>query len=283
MTQISPHAVIEHGAQIGTNVTIGPFCHIGPSVQIGDGSILRNNVTVVGHTRLGEHNVFYQNAVIGEAPQDLKYQGQPTETIIGSRNVFRENVTVHRGTELGGGRTVIGNANLFMVGTHIAHDCLLADHIILANQTQLAGHVCIEQGASIMALVGIHHFVTVGQFSYVGGMTPVHRDVPPFMKFSGDPNEVRAVNEEGLKRHDFTAADIAALKRAYRQLFRNNCSIAESLDQLKTQPDHNPHVAYLCDFMLKSCQGRFGRYLEANRRDTHADRRHRTPAEVRDD
>jgi len=283
MTQISKLAVIEPGAQIGTDVAIGPFCYVGPHVEIGDGCILHNNVTVVGHTRLGEHNVFYQNTVIGEAPQDLKYQGQPTETIIGDRNVFRENVTVHRGTELGGSRTVVGSANLFMVGTHIAHDCIVGDGVILANQTQLAGHVCVEDGAALMALVGVHHFVTVGKFSYIGGMTPVHRDVPPFMKFAGDPNEVRAVNEEGLKRHDFTSEDIDVLKRKHRQLFRNSCSIAESLEKLKSQPEHNEHVAYLCDFMRKSCQGRFGRYLEAKRRDTRADRRHRMPAEVRED
>ena len=281
MSEISPLAFIHPHAQIGTEVRIGPFCVIGPDVTIGDCCELMNHVTIDGLTSVGPHNVFYQNVVIGAAPQDLKYLGQKTQTIIGADNVFRENCTVHRGTELGGGKTVIGSANLFMIGCHVAHDCLLEDKIILGNLSLLAGHVKIEEGAVISALIGIHHFVTVGKYSYIGGMTPVRRDVPPFMKFSGDPNEVRGVNKEGLNRHNFSPDDINELKQAFRRLFRKGSSISEQLNQLQAQPDLNGHVNYLCRFMRNSCRGRFGRFLELDRKDTLQDRFHRLPAELR--
>ncbi|MCK4629070.1 MAG: acyl-ACP--UDP-N-acetylglucosamine O-acyltransferase, partial [Sedimentisphaerales bacterium] len=226
MSEISNLAVIDPSAQIGSGVTIGPFCVVGPDVVIEDGCQLINNVTVQGITRIGRDNVFYSNVVIGAAPQDLKYNGAPTETIIGKGNVFRENTTVHRGTEKGGGRTVIGSGCLFMVAAHIAHDCILENKIILANQTLLAGHVQIEEGSVVSALVGLHHFVRVGKYSYVGGLTPVHRDIPPFVKFSGDPNEVRGVNEEGLKRNGFSPEDVARIKQGYRQIFRRGNNIA---------------------------------------------------------
>ncbi|MCP4712367.1 MAG: acyl-ACP--UDP-N-acetylglucosamine O-acyltransferase [Planctomycetes bacterium] len=282
MSNISKLAQIDPSASIGSDALIGPFCVIGPNVEIGDNCELINNVSVEGNTRIGANNIFYQNVVIGAAPQDLKYNGGPTETIIGSNNVFRENCTVHRGTELGLGKTVIGNDNLFMVGVHIAHDCILEDGILMANQTMLAGHVKIEESAVIMALIGIHHFVTVGKYSYIGGMTPVHRDVPPFMKFAGDPNVVRGVNEEGLKRRQFSDEDVSQLKQAYRKLFRAGKSIAEQLDQLEQQDDLNKHVQYLCQFIRQSMMDRFGRYQEMARRDNLEQRQFRKPAEVRD-
>lgn len=281
MTEISTLAVISPSARIGAQVRIGPFCVIGPNVQIGDGCELMNNVTVDGHTRIGESNVFYQNVVVGAAPQDLKYDGAPTETIIGSHNVFRENVTVHRGTELGLGKTVIGDNNLLMVAAHVAHDCILEDKILLGNESLLAGHVKIEEGAVVSALIGIHHFVTIGKFSYVGGLTPVRRDVPPFVKFDGDPNEVRAINEEGLKRHNFTEQDIVELKQAFRQLFRTGNNISENLKAMAETECLNGHVTYLCEFLQRSCNGRFGRYLETARKDERKHRRFRTPAELR--
>jgi UDP-N-acetylglucosamine acyltransferase len=281
MTEISKLAVVNPSAQIGAHVRIGPFCVIGPNVQIGDGCELMNNVTVDGHTRIGEKNILYQNVVVGAPPQDLKYDGAPTETIVGSNNVFRENVTVHRGTELGLGKTVIGDNNLLMVAAHIAHDCILEDKILLGNETLLAGHVKIEDGAVVSALVGIHHFVTIGKYSYVGGLTPVRRDVPPFVKFDGDPNEVRGINEEGLKRHNFSAQDIVDLKQAFRQLFRTGKSISENLKIMADQKSPNVQVTYLCEFLRRSCEGRFGRHMESARKDERKHRRFRTPAELR--
>ena len=282
MSKISNLAVIDSSARIGSDVSIGPFCVIGPDVVIGDGCELMNNVTIAGVTRIGSNNVFYQNVVVGVAPQDLKYDGAPTETVIGNDNVFRENRTIHRGTEMGGGKTIIGNGNLIMVGVHIGHDCIVEGGILLSNQLQLAGHVKIERGAVISALVGIHHFVRVGKFSYVGGITPVRRDVPPFIKFSGDPNEVRGINEQGLKRNGFPEHDIAEIKQAYRTLFRRNNSIAAGLAELQGRDDLNEHVSYLCRFVQQSCENRFGRYQENFRRDDVQDRIRRKPVEVRD-
>jgi UDP-N-acetylglucosamine acyltransferase len=281
MTLISEQAVVDTSARIGSNVKIGPFCVVGPDVEIGDDCELISHVTIDGTTRIGRRNIFYQNVVIGVAPQDLKYRGGATVTVIGDDNVIREHVTVHRGTELGGGKTVIGNNNLFMVGCHIAHDCIVENNIVMANQAMLAGHVKIENYAVVMALVGIHHFVTVGQYSYIGGMTPVRRDVPPYMKFSGDPNEVRGVNEEGLKRHNFSDELIGRLKQMYRKLFRESNSISERLEELESTQDMNEHIKYLCDFMRNSCKGRFGRYLELSRQDSVEDRKNRTPLEIR--
>jgi UDP-N-acetylglucosamine acyltransferase len=281
MSDISKLAVIHPDAKIGADVRIAPLCVIGPEVSIGDRCELMNNVTIDGCTTVGPQNVFYQNVVVGVAPQDLKYKGRKTQTIIGAKNVFRENCTVHRGTELGGGKTVIGDHNLLMIACHIAHDCVLENKIILGNMTQLAGHVKIEEGAVITALIGIHHFVTVGRFSYIGALTPVRRDVPPFMKFSGDPNEIRGVNEEGLKRHNFTTDDIDELKKAYRKLFREGSSISEQIDKLQAQEEMNDHVRYLCQFMRNSCSGRFGRHQENARQDNFQDRTNRVPAEIR--
>lgn len=270
MPQISELAHVDPAAHIDDDVRIGPFCYIGPHVEIGAGCELMNNVTLRGHTRVGRQNVFYPNVVVGVAPQDLKYQGGPTETIVGDRNVFREHVTVHRGTELGGGRTKIGSDGLFMVATHIAHDCVVGDRVLLGNQTQLAGHVVVEDGAVVSALVGLHHFVTVGRYSYVAGLTPVRRDVPPFMKFAGDPNAVRAVNEEGLKRNGFSGADIESLKHAYRQLFRRGAVTSAVLNELEQQDGLNGHVKYLCEFLRQSMSSRFFRYRETLRRDGQA-------------
>jgi len=281
MSKISKWALVDPSAELGADVSIGPFCEIGPAVKIESGCELMNHVTIQGITRIGPNNVLYQNVVIGAAPQDLKYNGGPTETIIGSNNVFRENCTVHRGTELGEGRTVIGNGNLFMVGVHVAHDCIVEDNVLLGNQTTLAGHVRIEEGAVLSALIGIHHFVRVGKYSYIGGLTPVRRDVPPFVKFSGDPNAVRGINEEGLKRRKFSEAEIAALKQAFRRLFREGNSITEQLDQLEAEEDLVEHVRYLCRFLRESCQDRFGRYQEMARQDSRQDRQFRRPAELR--
>ena len=274
MAEISELAVVDSSAHIGSSVRIGPFCAVGANVTIGDGCVLMNSVTIDANSRIGVGNVFYPNVVVGVAPQDLKYKGGPTETIIGDRNVFREQCTVHRGTELGGGKTIIGNENLFMVASHVAHDCNLEDRILLGNQTMLAGHVKIERGAVLSALIGIHHFVTIGRYSYVGAMTPVRRDVPPFMKFEGDPNAVRGVNEEGLKRNSFSEVEMTEIKQGYRALFRGagGTTMAGRLDEFEASQSLNGHVRYLCQFMRRSGESRFGRYLETLRCDTRQDR-----------
>lgn len=276
MAEISEMTSIDPTAEIGSDVSIGPFCVIGPHVRIGDGCRLISGVTIEGHTHIGPENLMYPNVTVGVAPQDMKYRGGDTRTHLGQGNVLRENVTVHRGTELGAGETHIGDHNLFMVGAHIAHDCRIGSETIIGNQTQLAGHVQVGDGAVISALVGLHHFVRVGAYSYVGGMTPVRRDVPPYLKLDGDPNRVRAVNEEGLKRKGFSAEDIDSLKAAFKRLFRRSQqNLQGELERMLAEGDRlSEPVRTLCEFLLESCKGRYGRFEELHRRDRPGDRHH---------
>ncbi len=284
MSKISELAFVHPSAKIGNDVAIGPFCFIGPDAVIGDGCELMNHVTIDGHTIIGKNNVFYQNTVVGVAPQDLKYHGGPTRVIIGDNNVFRENCSVHRGTEIDRCETVIGSNNLFMVAVHIAHDCVIHNKTILSNQTQLAGHVVIEDGVVCSAMVGIHHFVTVGKNSYIGGLTPVRRDVPPFMKFDGDPNKVRCVNEMGISRHGYLEEDVAAIKQAHRNIFRRSeLSIEMTVKEMLAQNDLNEHVRYLCEFIARSCLSRYGRACEVSRKDGEYQKQGRKPFEIRED
>jgi len=286
MSNISELSSISPEATIGHDVTIGPFCVIGPDVTLGNGCELFNHVTITGNTTIGCNNVFYPNSVVGIAPQDLKYKGAPTETIVGDNNVFRENVTVHRGTEIAGGITKIGNNNLLMVGCHVAHDCILGDYILLGNLTCLAGHVIIEDHAVVSALIGVHHFVSIGRYSYIGGMTPIRRDVPPYMKVSGDPQEVICVNNEGLKRNGFSEIEISALKDAHRLLYRTKGDTAtltmqQRLNQLETDSDGCQHLTHLCRFVSLSCASKFSRGQEAARQDSSEDRVRKDSFEIR--
>lgn len=281
MSEISKLAEISPGAVLGKNVKIGPFCVVGPDVVLGDNCQLFNNVTIIGNTKIGNNNVFYQNSIAGSPPQDLKYQGQPTETIIGENNVFREFTVVHRGTEVGGGVTIIGDNNLFMGGAHIAHDCIIDSRIIIGNNVLLAGHVKIEYGAMVAAMVGIHHFTTIGKNSYVGGMTPVRRDVPPYTIFEGDPNQVRGINIEGLKRHGFDIELINTLKKAYNAIYRRSNSLEAAARAFADDQSNAPEVRHFAQAIVNSCSSRFGRYLEIDRKDKDISKLNRKPVEVR--
>ena len=281
MSEISKFADVSPQAVLGKNVSVGPFSVIGPDVVLGDNCVLHNGVTITGNTKVGNNNVFYQNSIIGAAPQDLKYQGQPTETIVGNNNVFREFSVVHRGTEIGGGKTVVGDNNLFMGGAHIAHDCIVDSRTIIGNNVLLAGHVKIEYGVLVSAMVGIHHFTTIGRNSYVGGMTPVRRDVPPYTIFEGDPNKVRGINIEGLKRHGFDPDIVSQLKKAYNYIYKKSESIEKGAAEILEQASSD-EVRNLAQAVLNSCSSRFGRYLEAKRQDKHISKLDRKPAEIRD-
>ncbi|MBI9018255.1 MAG: acyl-ACP--UDP-N-acetylglucosamine O-acyltransferase [Phycisphaerae bacterium] len=281
MSNISKLAFIDPSARLGNDITIGPFCVVGPDVTLGDNCKLINNVTINGNTSIGRNNTFYANSVIGEAPQDLKYKGSPTETVIGDNNVFRENVTVHRGTELDSARTVIGSNCLFMVGCHIAHDCIVEDNVIIGNDTQLAGHVTIQKGAVVTALIGLHHFVTVGRYAYIGGLTPVRRDVPPFVKFSGDPNACRGINEEGLKRNGFTPDDIVLIKKTYRKLYKKGVNLTEALEDILDKEITNEHVQFFCQAIANTCKSPHARYKETLRKDQDESKLNRKSFEIR--
>lgn len=263
MTTISPMSVVDASAQLGQDVTVGPFCVIGPDVILGDGCTLISHVSIAGKTTIGSGNVFYPQTVIGMPPQDLKYENEPTETLIGDGNVFRENVTVHRGTAHGTGKTIIGNNSLFMAGSHIAHDCHVCDRILLGNNTLLAGHVHIESFALITAMVGVNQFVTVGRNCYVSAKTPVWRDVPPFTKIAGKQNDVRGANTIGMQRNGFSTEEISEVQSLIRVLFPRHKTrpIAQVLAQTSSD-DMSPYPRHLLEFVTKTCQSPTGRYLE---------------------
>lgn len=224
----------------------------------------------------GEKCEVYPQAVLGTPPQDLKYAGEHTELRIGKWNVFREMVTVHPGTANGGGITRIGDRNLFLIGVHVAHDCQIGSNCIIANYVQFAGHVQVEDHVNMGGASAVHHFVTIGQHAFVGGMTRISADVPPYMivvAARGTRSEVRMVNGVGLQRGGYDHQDIGALKEAYQKLFSRRArlsgtGIRERVQSLLDAEQLNPHVRYLCEFLMRSfTHGRHGRYLESLRAD----------------
>ena len=264
--KIHSTAIIHPKAEIGKNVEIGPLSVIDKNVRIGEGNIIKNNVTITGNTTLAGNNVIFPNAIVGSEPQDLKYYGEQTKLIIGSNNVIRECVTINTGTEVGGGETLIGNNNLFMSCSHIAHDCIIEDNVLIANGVLLGGHIKIERYAKLMGLAGIHPFVTIGQHSYVGGLTRIVQDVPPYMIVEGNPAKVRKVNTIGLERDGFLQDSINAIKEAFKQLFRTKTlNRNQILSELESQEHLRPEVKVLIDFFRNVDKGKLGRYRESLR------------------
>ena len=208
-SKIHPLACVDRSAQIAPGVEIGPFCVVGPHVKIGRGTRLMNNVTVIGHTTIGEDNLLFPNAVLGAIPQDKKFGGEITRLEIGDNNHFREAVTIHVGTAKGGGVTKIGSGNLLMVNTHIGHDVVVGDNCIFANNVMFAGHVHVGSNVVLSGAAGVHHFVTIGDFVYAGGQAKMSHDVPPFVKVD-DANQIRGVNSVGMRRSGFSENDISA-------------------------------------------------------------------------
>lgn len=274
---IHPSAYIDPKAVLGRNVSVGPFSYIGEGVVLGDDCVLHNHATVTGNTVCGRGNVFYPQCVIGMPPQDLKYKGAPTRLEIGDDNVFREYVTVHSGTEVGGGVTCLGSHNRFLVGVHIAHDAWIGNDCVMSNLTQVAGHARIEDRVTMGALVGVHHFSTVGTMSYIAAMTRIGCDVPPFMLLEGQPAEVRGFNKRGMQRWGYSEHRIQSVQEAYTVLFSSRAkqygtSMLERLASLEGRPELNGEIRHLCASIRRSMvDGVYGRYLESQRQDTAAD------------
>ena len=246
---IHPTAVVDSRARLGAGVRIGPYCVIGPGVEIGDRTELKNGVVVDGNTSIGRDNLIYSYAVIGTAPQDLKYKGGDTRVVVGDSNVIREYVTINVGTEKGGGLTSVGSNNLLMTTCHVAHDCLVGDNCIISNGVLLAGHIIVGNSAVLSGAVAIHHFVTVGEFAFIGGLSRIVQDVPPFLVSEGNPAEARTVNVVGLARNGFAQQAIAALENAFRQVFRSGRPMSETLKRLKEGPDAAAEVLRLVEFL----------------------------------
>ncbi|MCI0362324.1 MAG: acyl-ACP--UDP-N-acetylglucosamine O-acyltransferase [Phycisphaerales bacterium] len=268
MATVHDTAIIDPTAHLADDVLVGPYCVIGPDVEIGEGTVLHNHVAIQSLTSIGRENVFYPFSVIGADPQDRKFHGERTRLKIGDRNKIREHVTIHRGTGNGGGLTRVGNDNLIMVAVHIAHDCILGNDICIANQVMLAGHVRIEDGANIGGGAGLHHFTTVGSCAFVGGLARITKDVPPFMIVEGNPAEVRAINWIAMTRRGYSADHIDAVKDAYKRLYRDNgAPMSDKIVELKREYHDVPAVLQLCEALVAAAQGVHGRAAETRRAD----------------
>jgi UDP-N-acetylglucosamine acyltransferase len=246
---IDPHALVSPQAQLAADVTVGPFSIIGPGVEIGPRTIVGPHVVINGPTRIGADNRFYQFASIGEAPQDKKYNGEPTRLEIGDRNVFRESCTVNRGTAHGTGLTRIGNDNLLMAYSHVAHDCVIGDNIVFANCAALAGHVEIGDWVILGGLTAVHQFVKIGAHAFLAGGAIVQRDVPPYVMVAGNPAEPRMVNAEGMKRRGFDEEQVKNIRDAYRILYRSDLKLADALDKLRPVAAARSEIKAFVDFI----------------------------------
>jgi len=230
MTSIHPTAVIEDGAELGADVEIGPYSVVGPEVRIGDGVRLHSHVVVGGRTTIGPQTEIFPFASIGLAPQDLKFSGEESELIIGARNQIREHVTMNPGTSGGGLQTRVGDDCLFMVGAHVAHDCIVGNHVILANNATIAGHVTVGDFAIIGGLSAVHQFVRIGAHAMIGGMSGIEQDLIPYGQAQGDRARLRGLNLVGLQRRDFSRDGIRNLRTAYRLLFGPEGTMQERVD-----------------------------------------------------
>jgi len=262
---IHPTAVIAEGAELGVDVVVGPYSVVGSRVRVGDRTRIGPHVVLDGVTRLGVENIIVGQANLGGPPQDLSYRGEPTWLEIGDRNTIREFVTINRGTIKGGGLTKIGDGCLLMACCHVAHDCELGDGVILANGVLLAGHVLVGDGANIGGAAAANQFVSIGRYAYIGGMTRVPQDVPPFMLLEGHQARVRQVNVVGLERAGFERARIEALQHAFRTIYRSGNPQRQSIDLLKSEDIATPEVHELCAMLEQQALGLKGRYRESLR------------------
>lgn len=264
-TRISPMACVDPAAKIDDDVEIGPFCVVGAHVRIGRGTRLMSSVNLIGHVTLGRDNVVYPGVVIGGEPQDISYGGSDTQVVIGDGNTIREGVTINRGSEKEDGITRIGNKNFLMACSHVAHDCKLGSQIIIANGSLLGGHVHIDDYASISGAVAVHHYTSIGSYSFIGGLSRVLHDVPPFMLCEGAPARPRCINIVALKRHEFSAHVIDCLAEAHRLLYRAKVGLDPAREILRGNGQLVPQVNELLAFIEGQQEGRHGRGRESRR------------------
>jgi UDP-N-acetylglucosamine acyltransferase len=255
LRDIHETAVVHPGAILGRNVVIGPYAVIGEHVEIGDGCVIGPHVAIDGWTTIGDGNKFFHGASIGFEPQDLKFKGEKSFVVIGDCNIFRENVTVHPGTEGGGGETRIGNNNLFMAYTHVAHDCQVGNYITMANCSALGGHVIVEDRVSIGGLCGIHQFTKIGKMVMVGGCSKIVKDIPPFVLVDGNPAKVCGINVVGLRRNNITPETRDEIKKAYRILYRSNLTIGRAVEQMEQELQGSSEIDHFIRFLRNAERG----------------------------
>lgn len=254
MLDIHPTAVVHREAQVADDVVVGPYAVIGPQVRIGAGSWIGAHAVLEGRTTLGLENRVFHGAVIGAVPQDLKYRGEPTSVVIGDGNSIREYATIHLAC-IEGETTSLGDGNLIMAYTHVAHNCRIGNGAILANSVNLAGHVEVHDHAVVGGVTPVHQFVRIGRHAIIGGGFRVPKDVPPFMRAGGYPLRIAGLNSVGLERHGFDEERRAVLKRAYRILFRSRLNVSQALEQLRQEFGADDDVRTLIDFISTSERG----------------------------
>lgn len=255
MAKIHATAIVDSNAQLHESVEVGAYAIIGPDVVIGENTTISNHATIKGHTTIGKNNKIYQFAVIGEDPQDKKYNGEATKLVIGDNNVIREFSTIHKGTPTGTGITTIGNDNMFLAYCHIAHDCVVGNHTIFANSVALGGHVHIKDWVILGAYTIIHQFIIIGEHAMTSGATGVAQDVPPYTMAFGYRAEPKGINSEGLRRRGFTAGQIENVKNAYKMLYRNGLSYNDAKEFITELSDEQKELQVYVEFFSESQRG----------------------------
>ncbi|MCS7203204.1 MAG: acyl-ACP--UDP-N-acetylglucosamine O-acyltransferase [Thermodesulfovibrio sp.] len=255
MTKIHSTAIISRKAEIDEDVEVGPYCIIGDNVKIGKGCHLISHVQIEGITEIRENCTIYPFTTIGFPPQDMKYKGEPTGVKVGSGNIIREYVTIHRASVSGDGWTTIGDNNFIMAYVHIAHDCKIGNNVIMANLATLAGHVIVEDFAFIGGMVAVHQFSRIGAYAMVGGFSGVAQDVPPFTMVSGARARLYGLNTVGLKRRGFSDEKINILKKAYKILFRDKLQLKEAIKKVREEFPDIPEIRHLIEFLEANKRG----------------------------
>ena len=252
---IHSSAIVDPGAKLHESVEVGPWTLIGPDVEIGAGTIIESHVVIKGPTRIGSRNHIYQFSTVGESTPDLKYRNEPTELHIGDDNVIRESVTIHRGTVQDRSLTEIGDRNLLMAYVHIGHDSRVGNDTILVNNTALAGHVEVGDWAILSGYTLVHQFCKIGAHSFSGMGTSIGKDVPAYITVAGSPAEAKTINVEGLRRRGFDSAEIAALRRAFKILYRQSLTLDAAVERLQAMTTETPSLQPLIDSLMQSQRG----------------------------
>ncbi|MEW6432726.1 MAG: acyl-ACP--UDP-N-acetylglucosamine O-acyltransferase [Myxococcota bacterium] len=252
---VHPTAIVDPRAKVHPEAEIGPFVVIGPDVTIGAGTTVGPHAVIDGDTTIGERNRIFHHASVGAPPQDLKYAGEKTKLVIGDENLIREFSTLHTGTVGGGGVTRVGNKNLFMAYSHVAHDCVVGNGCVLANAATLAGHVEVGDHVIVGGLSAVHQFTRLGKHAFLAGGAMVVMDVPPYCTAQGDRAELAGLNSVGLTRHGFTEEQIGRIKDAYKILFRSKLGLNEALDRVKAEHGGHPEIDHLLEFIASSKRG----------------------------
>ncbi len=253
-SKIHQTAIVASNVKLSEGVEIGPYCIVGKGVKLGKNTRLVSNV-VIEDTDMGKNCIVYPFTSIGLPPQDIKYKGEKTRVKIGDNNIIREYITIHRASVGGDKVTRIGNNNFLMAYVHIAHDCDIGNHVIMANATTLAGHVAVEDFSFIGGLVAVHQFTRIGAYSMIGGFSAIPQDIPPYTTAAGERAKLYGLNTIGLKRHNFTDSKIKDLKKAYKILFRSKLTLKEAINKLKHEVEQSDEIKYLVNFIEKNKRG----------------------------